>query len=285
VNHVYILGAGRSGTTLLATLLGANGVLRSGGELLHLPVYWRENRRCSCGLPVRDCESWRDVGAALGEAPGRIETTVREFAAAERHRNVLRYLFAPWSIPRRYVEQHEAIFDAVAGQHGIVDASKYVARALALTRLEKHEFRYVYIVRDCRGTVYSMMKKKAQKSRSLPSALVYWLSVNVAAQLAVWTRLRGRAIKVRYEDIVREPERELARIGEFLGVDMSDVIRKVRDAQPIDVGHIVSGNRLRALGSVKVAIDEEWRRNFGLFKRVGLYLACLPIQIGNRYRL
>jgi hypothetical protein len=59
----YIAGAGRSGSTLLAMLLGALPGCVSIGELRHM---WRRgiqlNQRCGCGEPFWDCPFWSDVG-------------------------------------------------------------------------------------------------------------------------------------------------------------------------------------------------------------------------------
>ena len=54
--------------------------------------------------------------------------------------------------------------------------------------------------------------------------------------------------------------------------------------EPLDIGHMVSGNRIRTNGVIKVGLDDEWR-GLSAVRRVGYYLACLPLQLINRYRL
>ena len=73
-----IVGPGRSGTTVLAGILGeADGVVDV-GELRWL---WQrgllERRSCGCGLPVAECPVWSSVVARV--LAGRSETTT-EFA-------------------------------------------------------------------------------------------------------------------------------------------------------------------------------------------------------------
>lgn len=133
----------------------------------------------------------------------------------------------------------------------VIDASKYVARALVLDTIPDFRVGYVYIVRDARGVLHSF-SKPVQRPKSAMAAALYYVLVNGAAQLAVWTRLRGRSIKVRYEDLVAEPGRELERIGRFLGLDMSGVIASIAAGEPLDIGHMVSGNRIRTNGVIKV---------------------------------
>ena len=59
----YLGGLGRSGTTLLARLLGELRGVCSVGEICHL---WergvRDDERCGCGEQFHDCEFWAAVG-------------------------------------------------------------------------------------------------------------------------------------------------------------------------------------------------------------------------------
>lgn len=283
-SHVYILGSGRSGTTLLSVLLGAQPQMRARGELLHFPLYWLGNRRCSCGKSVRECECWREAGNTLGgEDEGAVQTRKRMMESAESHSRAVGYLLGISAASPEYLAAQEAVFAALSGGQPVVDESKYVARALSLARLERERFRFIYLVRDCRGVLHSF-GKNVQAPRSMLSAALYYFCVNAAAQLAVWTWLRGRSIKVRYEDLIGRPEQELARIGSFIGVDMGNVIARVRAKEPIGVGHLVSGNRLRSQGALTVRSTEEWRTAYGLPRRLLAYMLCLPLQLLNRYR-
>lgn len=283
-SHVYILGAGRSGTTLLSVLLGAHPQLRARGELLHLPDYWQHARNCSCGLSVRECECWREAGRLLGGADAEtIRQRKRMMQREETHGRAVSYLLGASRASSEYAGLQHSLFDALSGGYGIVDESKYVARALSLARLEGQRFRFIYLVRDGRGVLHSF-GKNVQEPRSMLNAALYYVCVNAAAQLAVWTRLRGRAIKVRYEDLIRQPQHELARIGDFLGVDMASVIDRVSASDPIAVGHLVSGNRIRSQGALTLRPSEEWRSAYGMPRRLLSYLLCLPLQLLNRYR-
>src|SRR3990170_2750052 len=56
---LYVLGRGRSGSTVFANVLGELDGFFSGGEIRYFwdPVVVRESL-CGCGVPVRDCEVW-----------------------------------------------------------------------------------------------------------------------------------------------------------------------------------------------------------------------------------
>ncbi|MFO1378445.1 MAG: sulfotransferase [Steroidobacteraceae bacterium] len=283
-DHIYVMGAGRSGTTLLSIMLGAHPATGVRGELLQFAEYWRRNLECSCGKPVRECGHWLEAGRALAGADAASAASYdRLIAESERHWRVAQYLLAPRTAARRYFEALRRLFLALSPSGMVIDASKYVARALVLDTIPDFRVGYVYIVRDARGVLHSF-SKPVQRPKSAMAAALYYVLVNGAAQLAVWTRLRGRSIKVRYEDLVAEPGRELERIGRFLGLDMSGVIASIAAGEPLDIGHMVSGNRIRTNGVIKVGLDDEWR-GLSAVRRVGYYLACLPLQIVNRYRL
>lgn len=283
-DHIYVMGAGRSGTTLLSIMLGAHPAAGVRGELLQFAEYWRRNLECSCGRHVRDCGHWIEAGSGL---PGDDAASAAEYdcvvSDAERHWRVAQYLLAPRTAARAYVDALRRLFVALGSSGMVIDASKYVARALVLNAIPDFRVGYVYIVRDARGVLHSF-SKPVQRPKSALAAALYYVLVNGAAQLAVWTRLRGRAIKVRYEDLVADPARELERIGRFLGLDMSGVIASIAGGEPLDIGHMVSGNRIRTKGVIKVGLDDEWR-GLSMARRIGYYLACLPIQLINRYRL
>ena len=55
---IYIVGAGRSGTTALATFLNGSENIICLGELHHLPEYVDDNLHCSCGEVLDQCTFW-----------------------------------------------------------------------------------------------------------------------------------------------------------------------------------------------------------------------------------
>ncbi len=101
--------------------------------------------------------------------------------------------------------------------------------------------RFVWMVRDPRDVASSWVS-----TRSIPGgvarAVDVWLEDQTAAQ-QLYQQLRdsGRAVRVRYEDLVRDPTRELCRLTDFLGVPYEDRIlefynqsRTVNNAARID---------------------------------------------------
>src|ERR1017187_271195 len=88
---LYIAGTGRSGSTLLASVLGEVEGVFAAGEVRYL---WQrglvEGRLCGCGVPVRECPSW---GAILEAAAGPgAETRPEAMVDHLRHTGRVRYL-------------------------------------------------------------------------------------------------------------------------------------------------------------------------------------------------
>src|ERR1700684_4694430 len=88
---IYIAGTGRSGSTVLANILGEVEGLFAAGEVRYL---WqrglKEGRLCGCGLPVRECPVWSRVLAMAGELddPEGVEAITLMLQRTGRMRNL-----------------------------------------------------------------------------------------------------------------------------------------------------------------------------------------------------
>ena len=88
---LYIAGTGRSGSTVLANILGEVDGVFAAGEVRYL---WqrglKEGRLCGCGLPVRECPVWSKVLALAGELddPARVDGIVSMLQRTGRIRNL-----------------------------------------------------------------------------------------------------------------------------------------------------------------------------------------------------
>jgi hypothetical protein len=273
---LYILGSGRSGSTVLELLLGQLPGVTSVGELTYI---WTKgvvlNRLCGCGQPFLDCPFWKEVGErAFGTwsaaDPERMLDLHRRLT---RPRSVAALLagntpreFAAWADVYGHV--YETI-GAVAGARAIVDSSKDLVDALLVRRLLGPRARFVHLVRDSRGVAFSWAKQVARPEvtdrrvympRHAPaSAAVRWLVKNLVCAAAV---PRDRAMFVRYESLACSPRTELALLAPLVGVPVEETER-ILDEPDILVRptHSVSGNPLRfRSGPLRIEPDEAWRR-------------------------
>ncbi len=273
------MGSSRSGSTLLDILLGSHADVVGTGELRHLVDRgWANSEICACGNLVKECSFWSMVQRRWRNEVGSGADNYAELQrSTERLRQLPRLMrragrghaFAP-----AYAASTTALVRAIAVSSDtsiVVDSSKQPVRALALSRVEGIDLFVVHLVRDARAVAWSLSKPFAKDpqagiQRDLPRIAAWrsglkWQFVNAQCE---WVRTqipRQRSIRVRYEDLVRDPRRTLASIGGLIGVDVSYVAEYVASAGSVEVQHPVAGNRLRMRRIIELTGDEEWRHN------------------------
>src|SRR5438105_872357 len=116
IRILYMSGWGRSGTTLLANILGSIEGFFAGGELRYL---WQrgltENRYCSCGSRFRECAVWKEVVSAAfhDPDPGQVAQLTALHQAAERSRYVPLILSARVNLLKKSLAGYLGALDRV----------------------------------------------------------------------------------------------------------------------------------------------------------------------------
>lgn len=303
VSVIYVMGSGRSGSTLFDIVLGNHPDVESMGELTNLVRdCWVRSVFCACGEIGPECEFWREVRRRWTTRIGSDDVVA--YAAlksgVERRGNFLRLAKGRRSWPdlRRYGEQTFALFKSiteVGGRPVVVDSSKIPTRALALARTPGIDLRIVHLVRDGRGVAYSRRKAFARDmSAGLPADIkptplwrssLYWTRENLQSE---WVRRRldpTRSVRVRYEDFTDDPAAVLATVGETVGLDLGDLATDLLACRPMTVGHTISGNRVRMSGAIRLKPDTEWTTRLPAATRRALYLLNAPLMRRYGYRM
>jgi hypothetical protein len=280
---IYIMGAGRSGSTVLDTVLGNHPDIVSVGELANLHRFgWTNGEYCACGLPGNTCGFW---SAVRGQWEGMSRPVgVWEYLSLQDRYELFRHLgYGQWVRLGRermwpsarfstYLAATGAVFAAVravSGRRVVVDSSKSPLRAALLSLTPGIDVCLIHLVRDGRAVAWSRKKAfRADERRGIcldtkprPAAYsaAYWAAVNVLSA-CVRRTLPNRSLLVRYEDFVTDPESVLARIGRLAGVDLAGVAEAARASREMAVGHTIAGNRLRMNGSLKLKPDLVWQQ-------------------------
>jgi Sulfotransferase family len=277
VKVLYVVGLGRSGSTILSNSLGQIRGYFSAGELNFI---WRynviENRLCGCGRPFRECPVWTKV---MDEAFGGMDVVdpremMRLQASGTRTRHIpLMLAHRGERVLKERLEKllmnYGRLYDTIAsvtGSRVVVDSSKEPAHGYAMSMVPGVDFRVVHLIRDPRAAAYSWLKKKPQPdseeiehmvrfSPAKSSAL--WDTWNASAE-ALWRRTPERYLRLRYEDFVAEPRKSLARILGLVGVTAELPLAGEREVR-LGVSHTVSGNPNRfETGAVELRPDQEW---------------------------
>jgi Sulfotransferase family len=276
---LYILGTGRSGSTLVANSLGRAAGIISVGELHQI---WQrgliEKWYCGCGVRFSECAMWQDV---LFDAFGA--SGVDPHVAVHRHRSVTRVRHVPLVLAAKWrpgllshrlgdhLEHLSSLYRSirrVTGAEVIVDSSKSPSYASLLQMTSTIDLHILHLVRDPRGVAYSLRRNRARADAGSERAMdvvgpvkgsVLWATWNAMAEALALSVRDDRYLRVRYEDVVERPRELIARILGFLG-RTGEALPFV-DGRTIDLEkcHTVSGNpnRMRH-GQVELRCDLEW---------------------------
>ena len=236
---IYVMGAGRSGSTVLGVTLGNSGDVFYAGEL---DAWLARSAEPQLSGPEQD-RFWRQVSANV---EGAAELYGRgSQRAIERSMSLLRP--REWPARRRlrmpYRRVAERLYRAVADAAGtsvIVDTSHYPLRARELQAIAGIDLYLIYLMRDPQSVVASFNRKDvAQYSKATFTTNVYLWVTNLLA-VAVFLRHRAdRRLFVRYEDFLADPARVL---GEIVG--LAGVTAPPPDFSSLRIGVPFQGNRL-----------------------------------------
>jgi hypothetical protein len=146
------------------------------------------------------------------------------------------------------------------GTRVFVDGSKEPNRLRYLVDSGLWDVKAVYLVRDGRGRTLSKLRRRKYPSVPAPdrrryvrNAAATWRRVNESCQRALAGLPREAWVRVRYEDLCRDPSATLAPVLELVG---EPPIEMPEDFRSID--HHILGNVMR-LRSGRIELDEQWR--------------------------
>jgi len=285
---IYIMGTGRSGTTLLNVLLEVHPSVSAPAELLKFHAFKNEDRSCSCGKALSECPFWVPVLERLNRTvPHSRWTAYAAARAIEDHHNLARVLLGWLPAEKRdlYLALNESLVRCIAAAHQVthvVDSSKYVGRAALFLRYGTLPVRIIHVVRDPRGVAWSF-GRAVQTPRGLLGSLLYFWSVQTAC-LLVRTVFRKRVLTVKYEDLVADPASQLETITKFTGIDPKPLLARFESATEYPISHLIEGNRFVRRGRFSIRPDVEWRERMGWARRILVWLLAMPFAIIYRYR-
>lgn len=297
---IYVMGYGRSGSTLLDIMLGNQTGVLSGGELIEFPTWATTDRPCACGARLAECVFWRRVIHDYGRRLSESEAVQRGNGQGLQSRRGL--VWQKFSRRRSrgalaWSRSEVALFESLAevgAVSAVVDSSKSAAgaagRALALSRLTGLEVRPILLVRDGRAVTRSCARRKGSPERPLRArwpfvrglrGLIGW-SITNALCLLSFRSFRRQPLIVRYENLASQPTRELERVARAVGVDFSEVIERIDRGEALEVRHTLGGNRLRFEDRVTIRTDDGWRTEMSPFWRALCGLAAWPTEFWLR---
>jgi hypothetical protein len=238
---VYVVGAGRSGSTILGVALGNCADVFCAGEL-HLWIGRGGKSPIRGATRAERAEFWARVAAEVEvpeDFPRREARFLEKSGALFRidRRLAQRRMRGTY---RRITEQLYRAVARAAGVGHVVDTSHFPRRALQLQSLPGIDLYLLFVVRDPRGVVssYSRDDVDFRQFNVLTTNAYLWLTY-VLSLLAFLRHPRKRRLLVGYEQFMDDPEAVLSEILAWIGAPAG-----VPDLSALRTGFAFQGNNL-----------------------------------------
>ena len=291
VDFVYITSASFSGSTLLTFLLNTHPRIATIGEMKGTPIDV-ETYRCSCGEPISRCRFWQRLVARVRERGIPFDLSDMwtqsgfRLPGAPLANRIISHQHRSWPLElcrdaflilspacrrafQRIVRTNEVFVQAVTeltDRPIFVDASKEAIRLKYLRRIESFRTKVIYLVRDGRGVMLSNMKHVGM---SPEFAAREWVSAQREISCALKAFAPRSRVRIRYEDLCRDPRGVMARVFWFIGVAPEEAVTDFRALE-----HHILGNAMRLDNRSDIQLDVRWRNELGpaeldIFERIG----------------
>ena len=173
----------------------------------------------------------------------------------------------------------------------VVDASKWPAQALALSRAGL-DVRVIHLIRDVRGVSYSLSKQGVKRPQALDENDVMWNKKPTDAavrwvarqtEVELMHRLGVPVTRMRYEDFVSAPrpavEKALTRLG--LTPAPADLKHIGDGTLTLSPSHGIAGNPSRFNdGEIRLRPDEAWREKMSRRDQILVTAIGAPLMTG-----
>ena len=265
-------------------VLGQQPGICTVGEVTKLSMYIEKERKCTCGKLLSDCSFWSAIEAKLKIQSGSQGITLADFPRTPYRgnqdwdrkfpdihdlyllvsqrwmRGISNALGGEVAAFSQHANDTVKLFDLIREHTGcnlIVDSSKEPAvmkhRYLAH---DDDQFKIVHVIRDGRGVVNSLMY---HENMDIATATRYWHRRQTNLNMVLASIPQRDRYALHYEDLCRDPVEHLAKLGRFLGIDLSNPILSL-DKQKF---HNIGGSPSRFdISRSEISLDEKWRKDF-----------------------
>jgi hypothetical protein len=285
IKILYIMGYGRSGSTITDILLHQHPETFSVGALNNIYQWFIRDELCACGETVNHCSFWNDVTQQAG-----ITSQIKDLAPPLKLQSLVEDIWHFRSLlqgkldasqTKKYAHAMEALFSSIADVGNttvIIDSSKSTrdctGRALALHRHTNLDIKVLHLIRDGRGVAWSAMKSAGSEERkrliNLPffnfiRTTLSWTLVNWLARITIKALPSESVMTLKYEDLCANPASALKRVGDFVTLDFQAVSDDVLQGKELAISHNLGGNRVRFTKKLTFRPDETWPDTMPLF--------------------
>jgi len=241
----FVVGVGRSGTTLLRLMLDAHPRLVIPAETHFVPALIERARAGAATDDLVDeivaARGWTDFGLDPDRLRERISGLDRPDAAA-----ILRAFYV-------LCAERE-------GKPRWGDKTPIYVERMRLIGRVLREARFVHLIRDGRDVALSRRRRGMGAGKPIADTAERWRRRIVAARRQA-RRLRGRYLELRYEDLVAAPEPALRRVCELIELGFDPVMLRHHERAGVRLSEL---SDLPAAGGRRERAGEERKASHAL---------------------
>jgi sulfotransferase family protein len=288
---LYVLGRGRSGSTIFGNVLGELDGFFCGGEIRFLwdPVVVRSSV-CGCGNIIFECPVWSEVLADVRDVDvNQVAGWQHDIVKEHNTLRLLRHRAGrPWRALEGYASVMRRLYESLARTTGasvIVDTSKRPSYAAFLGTLGDFDPYYVHLVREPRASAYSWHNRKYASARgdgevhrrSALDSTIRWDLLNLGSEAVLRRAGAERSLRLRYEDFVAAPRATIERAGKLVGQKPGRSPFLDERTVALRVNHSIAGNPSRfSTGVLELKDSSDWREGQSRVDRWVSTLVALP---------
>jgi len=306
IKVVYLTGFWFSGATILGRSLKSSEDVIYVGEIRD---YWtkglKKNEKCSCGERFENCSFWTKVtDEYINSFPSDdIEKISKDLSELEKTKNYFKlrkfiknkddnYI---QKLLETYLKHTEKLYESiskVSGKNIIVDSSRLPSRLLALSLSTKIKIFPIYMIRDPRGVINSLIKKDFRNFGEIRNStfkhILTWNVKNLLSLDSVNKLNSNDTLYLWYKNFTRNPAQVLEKIKKRLNCTLNYEEENGKISIHLEPGHVFTGNRSRHdTGKITIAEDTKWKKELNWQRKVIVSVTSLPLlkYIVKKYHL
>jgi hypothetical protein len=306
IKIVYLTGFWFSGATILGRSLKSSEDAIYVGEIRD---FWTKgfgkNEQCSCGKSFNDCKFWQEVTHEYIKSfpSDDIEIISKDLSELEKTNNYFKlrkyiknnndnHFGQLVDIYLKHTEKLYECISKVSGKSIIVDSSRLPGRLLALSLSTKIEIFPIYIIRDPRGVINSLIKKDFRNFGEIRNStfkhILTWNVKNLLSLDSVKILNSKDTLYLGYKNFTKKPAQVLEKIKKILNCTLNYEEENGKVSLYLEPGHVFTGNRSRHdTGKITITEDTKWKKELKLSKKILVSITSLPLLnfIIAKYRL
>lgn len=264
IKIVYIMGDGRSGSTLLDSVLSNANESISIGECHRFWLRFYEAKSiCGCGEPIEVCPLWKQVDNKITEQHAAYDAhfflkQVRQIQLYQNYKRIPELLKQEeWQLFKEVLKTFYTAITEITGKQVLIDSSKSVAWAYLLQELKFVDLRIVHLERSLTAVANSW-KKEVRLPEYVDTQVMMPIKSNLVIAKS-WLKIKWMAKRVQkngayyflsYESFCNQPDTYIAQLSQFLALELNTAALRSKP------NHAIGGNPMRAGLTTDIQINE-----------------------------